>query len=256
MMGFASAQSILRAYARDTKENGGPGMKSFRDIPYLFLLTAGSAIFFGIPGLFNFFVALAVRHTAPVRYAWLYLPLMGVLICFVIGVFSLRSRGLGYSTTIHEFGAALGERPRPAGGRPRNALAEFSHINARSLRSSLFLYWAVVIPVWTAACYIFPSSTMAFVVTMAAFIVAHVIRIAQLKELADISLGFENYIRTAAISFCAVGLCVITFFFTSTKAAFSWQAFWLVAFLLVIISGFSVHADFATARLLRGSTDK
>jgi hypothetical protein len=227
------------------RKSGDQGMKSFGDIPYLLLVAAGAVILFGLPSLFAFFVAIAVRHTAPVRYTdvWLYSPLMGVLISFVIGFFSLRSRGLGYSTTIRQFGRALGGRPTPAP-------AELN-TNARLLRASLFFYWVVVVLVWVAASCILPSPTMAFVVTIAAFIVAHVIRIAQLKDFPDISSGFENYTRTAAVSFCAVGLCVIAFFFTLPRAAISWKDFWLVAFLLVLISGFSVHADFAIVSLFR-----
>lgn len=56
--------------------------------------------------------------------------------------------------------------------RQRPGLAEFNQANTGLLHSSLFLYWVVLILVWTAASCLGASAAMAFVVTMAAFVYA------------------------------------------------------------------------------------
>jgi hypothetical protein len=224
------------------RNNGNYGMKSPKEIPFLLLFTAGSAFFFGCVAF------LAVRHT-DARWG---LIISGLLGGFASGVYSLRSRGLRYSATIREFHTAA--MRGQAGDRPQPAFAEFNHANARLLRASLLLYLAVVVLVWAAASYFVASPTMAFLVTIAAFIAVHVIRIAQLEKLPDISLGLVIYAGTAFGSLVAVGVGGGAFWYTLTKAGFSWQAFWLVGFCLVLISCLLVHADFTIAGLLRRST--
>jgi hypothetical protein len=92
---------------------------------------------------------------------------------------------------------------------------------------------------------------MAFVVTMAAFTGTHGIRIAQLKELPDISFGFGDYARTGFVTLVAAGLSGGAFWCTLKEANFSWNIFWLVAFGLVLIAPLSVHAYFAIVSLSR-----
>jgi len=173
---------------------------------------------------------------------------------YVHGVVSVRSRGLGRSATIGEYDTAL-KRDYP-NGRPKPAIVEFNHTNARLLRSSLLLYWAVVIIVWPAASYVIARPTMAFMVTLAAFIVARVFRIGQLKELPDIPLGFDYYVRTAFLSFFAVCMVVVALMISSIHAGFSWKGFWFVAVCLVSMSFMSVHADFVIAKLFRRPADR
>ena len=226
-------------------------MKPLKDSPFLLLVAVGAAIFFGFNGFFAFLVALTVRHTAPVRYTdpWLYFPLIGALASVAVGFFFIRSRGLRYSATTSEFGTALSQKPIVT-------FADFNDANAHLLRLSLLFYFLVIIPVWIATSYIFASLTTAFVITIAAFIVAHVVRIAQLKELPEFSFGFLLYAGTAFGSVLAVCVGGGAFWYTLTIASFSWKAFWLVALCLVLISCMSVHADFALAKLLHRSTDK
>ncbi|MGO8912670.1 MAG: hypothetical protein ACLQDM_25560 [Bradyrhizobium sp.] len=221
-------------------------MKSQQGVSYLLLVTAGAAVVFGFSAFLTFIeVGSAVRHT---NFWWMY-PLMGTLGSFAIGAFQLRSRGLTYSATMREFGAAT-IRDYGSDGQ-RLSLAEFNHANTGLLRSSLFLYWAVLILVWTAASFLGASPAMAFVVTMAAFTGSHGIRIAQLKELPDISFGFGDYARTVFGMLVAAGVSGGAFWYTLTEADFSWKIFWLVAFGLVLISPLSVHADFAIVSLFR-----
>jgi hypothetical protein len=226
------------------RKNGDQGMKSLKDIQYLLLVTVAGVIVFG------FFAFLGLRHTD----IWWEFTLLGAPGGFAYGVYSLRSRGLGYSATIRESHTAAMQDY--AGGRPRPALAEFNRANARLLSTSLFLYLVVVILVWTAASYIIASPTLAFVLTIATFIVAHIIRIMQLKELPDISFGFAEYARTAFGSLVAACAGGGAFWYTLTKAGFSWKTFWLVGLCLVLISCMSMHADFAIAKLIRRSSDK
>jgi hypothetical protein len=218
-------------------------MKSLKDIPYLPLYAVASTILFG------FVAFLALRDTTG-RWE---LTLSGALGGFAYGVYSLRSRDLRYSATISEFHtAAMQDFSR---GKTQS-MAEFNVANARALRLSLLLYLVVLIFVWSAASYIGASPGVAFIVTIAAFIGVHVIRIAQLKDPSDISFGVAQYAGTAFGSLVAIGVCAWAFSCTSNKADFSWMTFWVVSFGLVLISCLSVHADFAIAMRLRRSTDK
>jgi hypothetical protein len=125
---------------------------------------------------------------------------------------------------------------------------DFNRTNAHHIRSSLFLYFAMLSVVWSATSFLLEDSVRALTVTIVTLLAAHIVRILQLIQVHNPPLTPIQYVTAAAMAPVMTLFVIFAFSLVMIgESGLSWATFRSVFLSVSLAVYLSVYVDFAIA---------